>query len=126
MTLPYTNRRERRSNECGTALRFQLESTRKNADLEAVTLSDNEGLLLACAGEDELCEELGAVAPILAHCAPGQLSVSSAHSNFEEVSVRAIDYFGQSLYLASLGGGTNVQRVLARSAEGVQRILTAN
>jgi hypothetical protein len=126
MTTPYTNRRERRSNECGTALRFQLESTLKNAALEAVTLSDSAGLLLACAGEDDLCEELGAVAPILAHCTPGKLIVSGVGSNLDEVAVRSIDYFGQNLYLASLGGGANGHRALARSAEGVQRILTAN
>jgi hypothetical protein len=126
MITTYTNRRERRSNECGTALRFQLESTLKSASLEALTLSDSEGLLIACAGEDDLCEELGAVAPIIAHCAPGKLIVSGVGSHLDEVAVRAIDYFGQSLYLASLGGGSNIHRALARSAEGIQRILTAN
>jgi len=124
--MTITNRRERRSNECGTALRFQLESTLKNASLEALTLSDGEGLLLASAGEDDLCEELGAFAPILAHCQPGKIVVSGSGANFEEVAVRSIDYFGQYLYLASLGGGANNHRALARSAEGIQRILTAN
>lgn len=94
--------------------------------MDAVALSDRNGLLLAWAGEDDLCEELGAIAPIIAHCPPGQLVVSGVGQSLEEVAVRPITYFGQYLYLASLGGDKTVHRALARSAEGIQRILTAN
>ncbi len=117
-------RRVNRSDECSTALRFQLESTLKRGDLEAVSLSNSEGLLVAWAGEDELCEELAAMAPIMAHCPSGSLMVSGIEG--EQVSVRAIDCFGQQLYLASLGGDVASDSLLNHSARGIHRILTAN
>jgi len=79
---------------------------------------------MAWAGEDGLCEELGAVAPMVAHGAPPQLPGEGI--NGDDVSVRPIDCFGEQLYLASLGGGVARDAVLSLSARGVHRILTAN
>ncbi len=124
MSLVPFERRRRRSEQCCTALRFQLEDTAKKAGLDALCLSDGDGLLMAWAGEDDLCEELGAVAPLLAHCPAGSLSISGLSG--EEVLVRGIEYFGQQLYLASIGGGRGTEAVLRHSAKGVYRILTAN
>ena len=124
MSLVPFERRRRRSEQCSTALRFQLEDTVKKGGLDALCLSDGDGLLMAWAGEDDLCEELGAVAPLLAHCPEGSLMVSGLQG--EEVAVRAIEYFGQQLYLASIGGGRGTEAVLRHSAKGICRILTAN
>jgi len=124
MSLVPFERRRRRSEQYSTALRFQLEDTMKKGGLDALCLSDGDGLLMAWAGEDDLCEELGAVAPLLAHCPTGSLSISGLQG--EEVSVRGIECFGQQLYLASLGGGRGIEAVLRHSAKGICRILTAN
>ena len=124
MSLVPFERRRRRSEQYTTALRFQLEDTVKSGGLEALCLSDGDGLLLAWAGADDLCEELGAVAPLLAHCPAGSLTVSGVKG--EEVSVRGIEYYGQQLYLTSIGGGRGSDAVLRHSAKGIQRILTAN
>ena len=124
MSLVPFERRRRRSEQCSTALRFQLEDTVKKGGLEALCLSDCDGLLMAWAGEDDLCEELGAVAPLLAHCPAGSLMISGLQG--EEVVVKAIEYFGQQLYLASIGGGRGTEAVLRHSAKGICRILTAN
>jgi len=40
--------------------------------------------------------------------------------------VRAIDCFGEPLYLAALGGGVARDALLSHSAKGIHRILTAN
>jgi hypothetical protein len=124
MSLVPFERRRHRSTDDSTALKFQLESTRKRGGLDAVALSDRNGLLVAWSGEDELCAELGAVAPMLAHCPTGSLLVSGLEG--EDVAVRPIEYFNQRLYLSSLGGGRATDSVLAHSAKGIRRILTAN
>jgi hypothetical protein len=92
--------------------------------LAALALTDQDGLLLAFAGESTVCEELGAVAPLIARGAPVTLDTPGTRS--DEVVVRAIDCFGEPLFLASLGGGVAREALLAHSARGIQRILTAN
>jgi hypothetical protein len=116
-------RRGRRSEEHCTALRYQLESTRERGHLAALALCDNDGLLLAWAGESRVCEELGAAAPFIARGAPIALETGTSKG---EVVVRAIDCFGEPLFLASIGGGMAREALLAHSARGIQRILTAN
>jgi hypothetical protein len=117
-------RRTRRSQHYNTALRFQLESTMQKGRMAALALTDRTGLLLAWAGEDVLCEELGAVAPIVVNGWPPNLARNTLPK--ENVSVRAIECFGEPLYLASLGGGVARDALLAHSARGIHRILTAN
>jgi hypothetical protein len=117
-------RRGRRSEEHCTALRYQLESTRQRGHLAALALTNRDGLLLAWAGESAICEELGAVAPLIARGAPVRLETPGTDT--EDVVVRAIDFFGEPVFLASLGGGVAREALLAHSARGIQRILTAN
>jgi hypothetical protein len=117
-------RRGRRSQEHCTALRYQLESTRERGRIAALALTDGDGLLLAWAGESDVCEELGAAAPLIARGAPVALDACTATA--EEVIVRAIDCFGEALFLASIGGGMAREALLAHSARGIQRILTSN
>jgi hypothetical protein len=118
------DRRYRRSAHYNTALRYQLESTMQRGRMAALALTDRSGLLLAWAGEDGLCEELGAVAPIVVHGWPPELDRASIPK--DDVSVRAIECFGEQLFLASLGGGVARDALLAHSARGIHRILTAN
>jgi hypothetical protein len=42
------------------------------------------------------------------------------------MAVRAIDCFGEPMYLAALGGGVARDALLSHSAKGIHRILTAN
>jgi hypothetical protein len=116
-------RRSRRSQEHCTALRYQLETTRERGHLSALALTNSEGLLLAWAGESSLCEELGAAAPLIARGAPVSLETCTSD---DDVIVRAIDCFGEALFLASVGGGMAREAILAHSARGIQRILTSN
>lgn len=118
------DRRTRRSDQSHTALRYQLESTMKRGRMAALALTDEQGLLLAWAGEDTVCEELGAVAPFVARGWPSDLRAASIPK--DDVTVRSIDCFGEQLLLASLGGGVARDALLAHSALGIHRILTAN
>lgn len=124
MHIPSDARRRQRSHEHCMALRYQLESTRKRGRMTALALTDSRGVLVAWAGESALCEELGAVAPMLARGAPPQLSAPAGE--LKDVAVRAIDCFGEALFLASVGGGVAREALLSHSARGIQRILTSN
>ena len=118
------DRRFRRSPHHSMALRYQLESTLKRGRMAALALTDDRGLLVAWAGADDVCEELGAVAPMVVHGWPPELERAALAK--EEVSVRPIECFGEQLFLASLGGGIARDALLAHSARGIHRILTAN
>ena len=118
------DRRFRRSQHFSTALRFQLEHTLRRGRMAVLALTDHTGVLLAWAGADDLAEELGAMAPVVAHCWPPELE--DARLPKTDVSVRPIECFGEQLYLASLGGGVARDALLAHSARGIHRILTAN
>jgi hypothetical protein len=118
------DRRLRRSPSHSVALRYQLESTMRRGRMAALALTDQAGLLVAWAGEDSICEELGAVAPMVVHGWPPELDRVTIPRG--DVSVRTIECFGEQLYLASLGGGVARDALLAHSARGIHRILTAN
>lgn len=116
-------RRGQRSDEHSTALRYQLERTLQRGQLSALALTDRHGLLMAWAGQNELCEELGAMAPLIARGAPVSLE---SYASEGEVVVRAIECFGEPLFLASVGGNMAREALLAHSARGIRRILTSN
>lgn len=58
-------RRTHRSERADQALFFQLDRVRNAEQLDALVLATEEGLPVAHSGEDELCEELAALAPFL-------------------------------------------------------------
>lgn len=136
MNLIFQDRRERRSSNSATALRYQLESTLRQGKMAALALTDESGTLVAYAGDEAVCAELGALAPVVAHGWPadfapvpvvvGTSSAPARSITKEDVSVRSIECFGEALFLVSLGGGVARDALLAHSARGVHRILTAN
>ena len=56
------DRRQRRSSDRQTALRYQLDHIRDRGRIEALVVVDDQGIVVASSGEDGVCEELGAVA----------------------------------------------------------------
>lgn len=119
-----TERRTKRSSNRAVALNFQLEYARNKGRLEAFVLSDTSGLVVAYAGDRAVCEELGAIAPLMRR-SPFALPMPPLLLG-ADVAVRPITVLGQSLYLASAGGGVARDLVLADSARGVERILSTN
>lgn len=130
MNATILDRRQCRSHHEGTALRYQLESTMRRGRMAALALTDNSGTLLAWAGDDGLAAELGALAPVVAHGWPADFQKGRADDaprvTKDDVTVRTIECFGEPLFLASLGGGVARDALLAHSARGIHRILTAN
>lgn len=117
-------RRTRRSDQPGTALRFQLEHTREQARLEALVLADEQGLPLAEAGDPAVCTELAAVAPWMGRSPLGMPMPPLLRG--ADVCVRMVTIHGTSLHLAAVGGSVARDAVLACSLRGVERILTRN
>jgi len=111
-----TERRIQRSPERHLALRHQLEHARTNGGLEAIALADAAGLLVASAGDDALCEELSALAPLVGR-SQGAMHVGQA------LTARPLCVLGEPLFLVSQGGNLARDAVLSESARGVVRIL---
>ena len=119
-----SERRNRRSADREVALRYQMEHVREQGNLEALVLSDADGLVLASAGDSSVCEELGAYAPLLCHSPMGMRLPPLLRGG--EVAVRSMSMHGSGFFVACLGGGVARDALLDHSSRGAQRILTAN
>src|SRR4051812_47010869 len=114
------DRRQARSENTQVALTRLLEAARRSAELEALALGDELGLLMAGAGAAQLCDELAAVAPLFASPnveLPGSLEILGAGT---EVRRLAVD--GSELFICGRGG--DLDRALLHAAAGCARILT--
>jgi hypothetical protein len=105
-------RRKRRSSNCAEALALLLESTREQARLASLVLSDRTGILVAGAGPAHECDELAAWAPVLLSAR------ESAPQGLFGVRVRGLD-----AYLCAAGAGGSPLSLLSEAAEGCARIL---
>ncbi|MEO0321495.1 MAG: hypothetical protein AAF447_00920 [Myxococcota bacterium] len=118
------DRRHRRSPDRAVALRYQLEACRDRARLEALVVTDDDGMVIAQAGNAGVCEELGAYAPLVQRSPLGMRLPPMLRGG--EVAVRALGVDGQALYLAALGGSVARDAVLEHSRTSVKRILATN
>ncbi len=117
-------RRLRRSPDRAVALRYQLEACRDRARLEALVVTDDDGMIIAQAGNAGVCEELGAYAPLHRRAPLGMRLPPLLRGG--QVAVRPVGVDGQALFLAALGGGVARDAVLDHSRTSVKRILAAN
>jgi hypothetical protein len=130
-----SDRRRARSSDPKQALELQLSHVRHEAHLDALVLASREGLPIAHAGDEDLCCELAALAPLLGSAWSPHLS-GQAPANGSDIQqgllfVRAVELDGESLYLASCGDNplahtpAAVDRWLLEATAGVRRILAA-
>lgn len=118
-----SERRLRRSESACSALGLQLEHARSAGRLDALVLADAAGVVVASAGDRDVCDALGALAPLGPHArTPGCMSQLTGG----DVAVRTFASHGSRLYLAALGGTSARDALLAHAAQGVARILVAN
>jgi hypothetical protein len=121
-------RRRIRSDDPHVALALQLSHVRHGARLDAVVLANDEGLPIAHAGDAALCSELAALAPILSR---GRVAENQIDIRQGLLFVRAVNFQGAPLYLASCGDSPTentpelVDQWLANATVGVTRILAA-
>lgn len=121
-----TERRRRRSDDPGQAIRYQLDACRQEAGLDAMILADRDGLCIAVSGPAAACEEFAARVSVMhreAHDFDGELWTQDDRW---DVHVRRFDVGGIELCLCAVGGiaGERAAEV-ERSLRGVTRILAA-
>jgi hypothetical protein len=126
------DRRRERSSDPHAALSLQLSYVRSEARLDALVLATHDGLAIAHAGDLALCSELAALAPLLSSD-HSNLDASASAADIQQglLFVRAVNFEGTALYLASCGDNASdsapaeVDRWLIEATEGVTRILAA-
>ena len=119
-------RRVRRSDDVLTAMTYQLDACREEAELEAVVVSDDSGLCVATAGRQETCEELAARLPIIGRNAPEFGGILLSGSGGLQMVVRTFQVGGQPLYMCVVGKPhAKMEGTIKRSIQGVTRILAA-
>lgn len=121
-----SDRRYRRSADILEALRLQLDSCRRAADLEGMVLSDEDGLTLAATGNREACDEIAARLPIIGQRVGEFEGVLLSAENGWRVRMLRFQVGQSRFYLAAVGNGnTRRERELGRGVGGALRILAA-
>ncbi len=120
---PLLDRRHDRTTDTLGALTRLLESARRKAGFEALTLADDAGLLVAGAGSAALCDELAAVSPVrfaANDTVPSALDVVEGRARMRRLRVNGIE-----VILCGLGGKHDEDGALDGVAQGCGRILKA-
>ena len=119
-----TDRRIERSSDTATALELALTGAARRAQLDAVLLVDDAGMIV-CNSETGLdLDMLAAVTPIVGR--GKALPRIRRNGEKREMSVRTLEVEGELLYMAALGGDTLArQRELSQSVAAATRIFAA-
>lgn len=115
-------RRKQRSNFAATALELAYTSAANRANLDAIVLVDDEGMVVAKNVTDLDLSMLAAVTPIVGR---GK-AVPRIRRNGQErqVSIEPLELLGEKLYMAAVGGDpVRRLRELEGSVAATQRIL---
>jgi hypothetical protein len=120
------DRRRIRSSEMFQALGYQLRACRDDAGLEAMILSDEDGLTLAAAGAADTCDEVAATVPMLGRKAGDFNGVLLAGRGQVAAQVQRFRIDATELYMCAVGGTDELRaRQIARGIRGCARILAS-
>ena len=121
----YVERRCRRSSQPSLALAYQLQSCAERAGLQAMLLSDEDGLLVAgSTWTAEGSEEMAAVLPYLARGGEFAGILLGEGSVGHAVQVKPFRAEDTGLFLCAVGkAGEGVGREIDTAIAGVRRIL---
>jgi hypothetical protein len=121
---PLVDRRQTRPMDTATALISAFDHSVARADLDALIVADESGILVSNNTTDLDLSMLAAVTPLVAR---GTAKAMIRRDGLPlELSVRTIEVLGETLYVAALGGSFgNRERELATSASATKRILMA-
>jgi hypothetical protein len=120
-----TNRRSHRSHDTLEALHLQLDACRKDAELDGMVLSDEDGLTLAATGDAVACDEIAARLPLIGRKVSDFEGVLLSAENGWRVRMRRFIVAGTELYLCAIGGSEQRDAELGRGVGGAARILAA-
>ncbi|MFB6265184.1 MAG: hypothetical protein ABEL76_16415 [Bradymonadaceae bacterium] len=128
----HVDRRKRRSDEVRQAITYQLEHLAEEYNLENLTLGDNNGILIACAGRQSAGEALAAYAPVFRrHLDRGQrelimdkLGTLLPGVDGKSLDVRRFELQGDDHYLCVVGEQRLCRQAnLYRAVTGIRRIV---
>jgi hypothetical protein len=116
-------RRRRRGTTITESLRYQLEACCKDGRLEAMVLSDEDGLPLAMTG---LCDEVAAKMAVIGARIREFNGTLLEAGNKWDVQMLKVPIEGSQLLVCAVGGNAEQrQRQITRGAAGAARILAA-
>ena len=116
-------RRRDRTEETLAALTRLLEAARRRNGLEALSVADSSGLLLAGAGPAQLCEELAAWSPLVARPADNDTAPSCLDALERRTGRRRLSVDGIEVVVTTAGDIAPPSRELDAVAAGLRRIL---
>jgi hypothetical protein len=119
-------RRRDRTEETLAALTRLLEAARRRCGLEAVSVADPSGLLLAGAGPARLCEELAAWAPLVKRAADNDTAPTCLDALERRTGRRRLALDGIEVVVSTAGDNAPSSAELDAVAAGLQRILSGS
>jgi hypothetical protein len=116
-------RRRDRTEDTLAALTRLLEAARRRSGLEALSVADSSGLLLAGAGPARLCEELAAWAPLVARPADNDTAPTCIDALERRTGRRRLSVNGIEVVVTTAGDFAPASGELDALAAGLRRIL---
>jgi len=119
-------RRRRRTDLITQALTYQLLACCEDGDMQAMVVSDADGLPLASSGDRHACDEIAASMVHIGARTPGfRGSLYSAGKHWD-IEMTRVQVDGSRLVVCAVGGTPEQRRrQVARGAQGTLRILGA-
>ena len=124
------DRRKARSEDSLVALGRLLDGSRRAGGLEAVAIADETGCLVAGAGAFRTCEELAALAPLMAPCSLGTAEAANdvvptrLDVLARRIDIRRLTIDGVEVLLCGRGADAGARAsALDHAASGCGRIL---
>jgi len=118
-----SERRSLRSVNTTRALCYQLGASLQRASLQGMVLTDEYGLCLATAGDNQACDEVAAHLPVMGRKVDSFEGVLfGAHSQWN-IQMKRFEVEGSNLYLCAIGDATSRDAHIEHSISGVARIL---
>ncbi len=118
MSLSNVERRGCRSEIAAMAIDFQLLEIRDRDAVEAIVIADQDGLVIAGAGDEDLCEAMAARAP---YAAAG--ATTGSHYGPKQIAVMRVG--GTDFLVACTRGKGDAASALKSAGAGARRILRA-
>jgi hypothetical protein len=120
----FVERRRNRSTETQKALELQLEASAERAGFCSLVLVEEQGLVVAGAGERALFEEIAAISPQVARARELWHGTVPTEAGDQLLTIAAVRSASGPLWLSGVGGKRSaIVAELGRSGQGVCRIL---
>jgi len=119
-------RRRRRATTTTQALAYQLLSCVEEGRIEAMVVTDGDGIALAHSGDAYACEEIAARMVLVGRKISEFSGTLLGSGNAWQVQMRKIECDGTELLVCAVGGTADARGTqIKRGAEGTMRILQA-